>query len=88
MARMVGMELFNGGADYGARGGDGTDGWYAQALDRGWHIGAIGAEDAHDAYWGTPGGPQDRDPRHRPHAHRPCARRWRPAVSMPPGALA
>jgi hypothetical protein len=56
--RMVGIELFNGGTDYGARGGDGDRGWFAHALDRGWHVGAIGAEDAHSPTWGTPEDPK------------------------------
>ncbi len=44
--RMVGMELFNGGTDY--------SGSYVRALDKGWHVGAIGAEDTHDTSWGVP----------------------------------
>jgi hypothetical protein len=52
--RMVGMELFNGGGDYAA----GTElhaaGSYGEALDAGWHVGAIGAEDTHDTGWGVP----------------------------------
>ena len=48
--RMVGMELFNSGSQYGE--------WYAQALDRGWHVGAIGAEDTHDTTWGVPEEPK------------------------------
>lgn len=48
-ARMVGLEVFNGNKDY--------DEWYSHALDRGWHVGAIGAEDkGHepDDRWGAP----------------------------------
>jgi hypothetical protein len=52
--RMVGMELFNGGADYGVSNGRHPAGAYGQALDRGWHVGAIGAEDTHDRSWGNP----------------------------------
>ena len=41
-ARMVGIEVFNGGRGH-------FDEWYSHALDKGWHLGAIGAEDAgHD----------------------------------------
>lgn len=36
--RMVGLEVFNDTDEYGAR-------YYAHALDKGWHVGAIGAED-------------------------------------------
>lgn len=57
-ARMVGIEVYNDNREYGSR----TDakqsiGWYAHALDRGWHLGAVGAEDlGHDPEddWGTP----------------------------------
>lgn len=56
--RMVGMEVFNGGSDYGAKGGAGDLGWYAQALDRGWHVGAVGAEDTATPKWGTPEDPK------------------------------
>jgi hypothetical protein len=35
--RMVGIEVFNDRRDYGS--------WYPHALDEGWHLGAIGAED-------------------------------------------
>ena len=49
-ARMVGMELFNGGSEYGD--------WYVAALDQGWHVGAIGAEDTHDTSWGVPEDPK------------------------------
>ncbi len=53
-ARMVGMELFNGGSDYGAANDRHPAGSYGRALDRGWHVGAIGAEDTHDTSWGLP----------------------------------
>lgn len=47
--RMVGMEVFNGDKDYVTRG------WYTKALDKGWHLGAVGAEDVHEAVgWGNP----------------------------------
>lgn len=45
--RMIGLEVFNDTTEYGTRGAGG--GYYVQALDRGWHVGAIGAEDiGHD----------------------------------------
>ena len=50
-ARMVGLEVFNGDNDYA------KEGWYRRALDRGWHVGAIGAEDkGHESTdrWGGP----------------------------------
>jgi hypothetical protein len=45
--QMVGIETFNGGSDFASPGahGAGDDGHYAHALDRGWHVGAVGAED-------------------------------------------
>ncbi|HEX2085082.1 MAG TPA: penicillin acylase family protein [Solirubrobacteraceae bacterium] len=44
--RMVGLEVFNDRRDYGSDGGHAAEGGaYAFALDRGWHVGAIGAED-------------------------------------------
>lgn len=47
--RMVAMELYNGGGrrDYYAD-------WYALALDNGWHVGAVGAEDEHGTNWASP----------------------------------
>ncbi|MEX2193993.1 MAG: CehA/McbA family metallohydrolase [Thermoleophilaceae bacterium] len=53
-ARMVGIELFNGGSDYGSPNDLHPAGSYGQALDRGWHVGAVGAEDTHDTGWGRP----------------------------------
>lgn len=47
--RMVAMEMFNGTKVY--------DAYYARALDKGWHVGAVGAEDkGHDKpdRWGGP----------------------------------
>lgn len=55
-ARMVGLEVFNDGTQYDTRGPEG--GFYARALDRGWHVGAIGAEDVHDRDWATPDKPK------------------------------
>lgn len=45
--QMVGIEVFNGGSDFGSPPDHFAppEGWYARALDRGWHVGAIGAED-------------------------------------------
>src|SRR3954468_4863251 len=48
--KMVGLEVYNSARDHGE--------WYAHALDKGWHVGAIGAEDlGHDRSddWGGPG---------------------------------
>ena len=53
-ARMVGMELFNGGSDYGDPDDRHAAGAYGRALDAGWHVGAIGAEDTHNTSWGDP----------------------------------
>lgn len=59
-AQMVGIETFNDQTDYGSDGAKGNPpagGWYAHALDRGWHVGAVGAEDlGHDKAddWGGP----------------------------------
>ena len=47
--QMVGIEVFNGSRDYGDA--------YLRALDKGWHVGAIGAEDlGHERSddWGGP----------------------------------
>jgi predicted metal-dependent phosphoesterase TrpH len=49
-SRMVGIEVFNDSRDYGT--------WYPRALDKGWHVGAIGAEDLGHRRtddWGGPG---------------------------------
>ena len=53
--RMAGIEIFNGGKDkdYFDRGGVN---WIAKALDAGWHVGMIGAQDTHTDDWGDPGG--------------------------------
>jgi hypothetical protein len=55
--RMVGMELFNG-SDYGDADDIHPAGSYGEALDKGWHIGAIGAEDQHDLNWGVASEPK------------------------------
>jgi hypothetical protein len=44
--RIVTLECFNRDDDYGDR--------YVCALDRGWHVGAIGVSDHHQADWGSP----------------------------------
>jgi hypothetical protein len=48
--QMVGIEVYNSAKDYGS--------WYPHALDKGWHVGAVGAEDLghnHGDDWGGPG---------------------------------
>ena len=58
--QMVGIETFNDQTDYGSipsKGNPPQEGWYAHALDKGWHLGAVGAEDlGHnlDDNWGGP----------------------------------
>src|SRR5262245_50410820 len=44
--RIVTLECFNRGDDYGES--------YVRALDRGWHLGAIGVSDHHETDWGSP----------------------------------
>jgi hypothetical protein len=56
--QVVGIELFNGNGDYGDPDGTHPAGSYGLALDRGWHVGAIGAEDTHDRSWGVPRKPK------------------------------
>ena len=41
--RVVGIEV-NGGDDLS---------WYVRALERGWHVGPIAAEDEHQREWST-----------------------------------
>jgi PHP domain len=48
--RIVALECFNRGDDYGDA--------YFQALDRGWHVGAIGVSDHHGDDWGNPAFPR------------------------------
>jgi hypothetical protein len=56
-SRVVGMEVFGYiNTDYGSAGP--TPGYYVQALDSGWHVGAIGAEDMHDTTWAAPTHPK------------------------------
>lgn len=53
--RVVGIELF-GKSDhyYDADNGAPPQGWYAFALERGWHLGPVGAEDEHGTRWAAP----------------------------------
>ncbi len=51
--RMVGIEVYNDDDEFGTTQGP-AEGYYVHALDKGWHVGAVGAEDLH----GIPG---DRD---------------------------
>jgi hypothetical protein len=58
--QMVGIEVYNSASDFAAPGAHSgpPEGWYAHALDKGWHVGAIGAEDLGHHYgddWGGPG---------------------------------
>lgn len=46
-SQMVGIEVFNDGRDYGADG----RAFYQEALDAGWHVGAIASEDQHGTDW-------------------------------------
>jgi PHP domain len=48
--RIVALECFNRGDDYGDM--------YFHALDRGWHVGAIGVSDHHGDDWGNPAFPR------------------------------
>ncbi|MGH2978864.1 MAG: CehA/McbA family metallohydrolase [Solirubrobacterales bacterium] len=62
-ARMVGIEVFNDNDEFAGpgRGGGYAAGAYAHALDRGWHLGAVGAEDLghrRSDDWGGPGWPK------------------------------
>lgn len=50
--QMVGIELFNGGRD------PAFPDYYMQALDAGWHVGAVGAEDRHNTTWAQPQHPK------------------------------
>jgi glycerophosphoryl diester phosphodiesterase len=53
--RMVGIEVFGKSGDaYDTDNGAPAGGWYAFALDQGWHVGAVGAEDEHGTDWAQP----------------------------------
>jgi hypothetical protein len=54
-ARMVGMEVYNDDDEFGTSQGP-PEGYYVRALDKGWHLGPVGAEDLH----GDPGLSDDR----------------------------
>jgi hypothetical protein len=58
--RMVGIELYNTASEYGTSHGgtDPAEGYYAHALDKGWYLGAIGAEDLGHHRGDNWGGPQ------------------------------
>jgi hypothetical protein len=58
--RMVGIELYNTASEYGiSHGGtDPAEGYYAHALDKGWHLGAVGAEDLGHHRGDNWGGPE------------------------------
>src|SRR6185503_6686266 len=54
-ARVVGLEMYGKSGDYydtdhGAPAG----GWLAHALDKGWHVAPVGAEDEHGTSWAQP----------------------------------
>ncbi|HCS28891.1 MAG TPA: hypothetical protein DIW43_15640, partial [Spongiibacteraceae bacterium] len=54
-ARMVGIEVFGKSGDvYDADNNAPPGGWYAHALDTGWHLGPVGAEDEHGTRWAQP----------------------------------
>lgn len=53
--RAVGVEVFGKDGDaYDTDNNAPAGGWYAHALDRGWHLGPVGAEDEHGTAWGRP----------------------------------
>jgi hypothetical protein len=53
--RMVGVEVFGKGGDaYDTDNNAPAGGWYAHALDKGWHVGPVGAEDEHGTEWAKP----------------------------------
>jgi hypothetical protein len=57
--KMVGIEVYNSASDYAAGGAHNgpPEGWYVHALDKGWHVGAIGSEDLGHYYGDDWGGP-------------------------------
>lgn len=53
--RAVGIEVFGKSSDaYDTDNNAPPGGWYAHALDKGWHLGPVGAEDEHGTEWGKP----------------------------------
>lgn len=56
--RMIGIEVFNK-SDENDEDRNGPNGsWLAFALDQGWHLGPVGAEDHHGTNWGSLGLPK------------------------------
>lgn len=53
--RVVGIEMY-GKSNHYYDGDNGAPpgGWYAHALDQGWYLGPVGAEDEHGREWGQP----------------------------------
>ncbi|MGJ8668243.1 MAG: neutral/alkaline non-lysosomal ceramidase N-terminal domain-containing protein [Oceanococcus sp.] len=50
--RVVGVEMYGKSGDYyDGDNGAPPGGWYAHALDKGWHLGPVGAEDEHGREW-------------------------------------
>jgi cephalosporin-C deacetylase-like acetyl esterase len=50
--RVVGIEVFGKSSDvYDDDNNAPPGGWYAHALDQGWHLGPVGAEDEHGTSW-------------------------------------
>jgi hypothetical protein len=58
-AQMVGIEVYNSTSDFARGGAHGSppEGWYSHALDKGWHVGAVGAEDLGHHFGDDWGGP-------------------------------
>lgn len=53
--RVVGIEVFGKSGDaYDVDNGAPPEGWYAYALDKGWALGPVGAEDEHGTRWAQP----------------------------------
>ncbi|MEN8719740.1 MAG: hypothetical protein ABF296_05705 [Oceanococcaceae bacterium] len=53
--RVVGIEVFGKSGDaYDIDNGAPPEGWYAYALDKGWALGPVGAEDEHGTRWAQP----------------------------------
>ncbi len=54
-AQVVGIEMYGKSNHYyDGDNGAPAGGWYAYALDKGWHLGPVGAEDEHGTAWATP----------------------------------
>ena len=53
--RAIGVEVFGKSSDaYDTDNNAPPEGWYAFALDQGWSLGPVGAEDEHGTSWGQP----------------------------------